>query len=209
MQTMRVDEILRISTQDFPINKVKQLMKFTKDGYGTIDDLIVNYAESGDDRIIILTDNKNNIAAFAGFISRLNGRVWQAKNLQTYGEYIGKKLGASIYKHVKQVLKKSIQSDIEQSPSAEILWTMSLPSVGLSPKIFDSETEYIIDQTNMAAYNNAVEKIYTSDDTDPEKFRYTWILEHSDHYPSQNILKENQLLLPYTGFWYTFDGEKP
>jgi hypothetical protein len=209
MQAVRVDEILRISTQDFPLNKVKQLLKLTRDGYGTINGLTINYVEDGDQRIIILTDDTNDVAAFAGFISRINGRVWQAKNLQTYGKFVGRKLGANIYKHVKHAFKKSIQSDIEQSRSAEILWTKSLPSVGLSPKIFDSETEYIIDQTNANAYKNAIEKMYTSDDTDPEKFRYTWILEHSDHYPPQNILKENQLLLPYTGFWYTFNKEKP
>jgi hypothetical protein len=205
---MRIDEILRISTQDFPLNKVKQLLKLTRDGYGTIDGLTINYVEDGDQRIIILTDDTNDVAAFAGFISRMNGRVWQAKNLQTYGKFVGRKLGANIYKHVKQVLKKSIQSDIEQSRAAENLWTITLPSVGLNPKIFDCQTEYIIDQTNATAYKNAIEKIYTSDDTDSEKFRYIWILEHSDHYPSQNILKENQLLLPYTGFWYTFNEER-
>jgi hypothetical protein len=208
MQAVRVDEISRISTQDFSLNKVKELLNLTRDGYGTIGGLTINYVEDGDQRIIILTDDANDVAAFAGFISRMNGRVWQAKNLQTYGKFVGRKLGANIYQHVKRAFKKSIQSDIEQSPSAEILWTKTLPSVGLSPKIFDSETEYIIDQTNANAYKNAVEKMYTSDDTEPEKFRYTWILEHSDHYPSQNILKENQLLLPYTGFWYTFNKEK-
>lgn len=205
---MRIDEILRISTQDFPLNKVKLLLKLTKDGYGNIDDLTINYVEEGDQRIIILTDSDRTIAAYAGFISRMNGRVWQAKNLQTYNQYSGQMLGSKIYKYVKEVMKKSIQSDIEQSPSAEKLWTISLPSIGLHPKIFDCETEYIIDKSNLIAYNNALTKIYTSDDTDPEKFKYTWVLEHSDHYPSQNILQENQLLLPYRGFWYTFDNER-
>jgi hypothetical protein len=200
---MRIDEILRISTQDFPIRNVQKLLPMTKDGYGTIDDLQVRYLESGDERIIILS-NGDKIAAFAGFISRLNGKVWQAKNLQTYGEYRGNNLGAKIYKYVKEIMKKSIQSDVEQSSSAEKLWTKTLPSLGIYPKIFDTETEYIIDESNPNAYRVAIEKLYTSNENDPDKFRYTWILEQSDHYAEHSILKENQLLMPYTGIWYNF-----
>lgn len=200
---MKITEILRISTQDFPIRGVEKLLKLTKDGYGYIDDLTVNYVESGDDRIIVLTDN-GKIAAFAGFISRLNGRVWQAKNLQTYGEYRGKNLGGKIYKFVREVFKKSIQSDIEQSPSSEILWTKTLPTLGMNPKIFDTETDYVIDKTNDIAYSNALSKMYTSDDNDPERYRYTWILEKFDNYNENSILKENGMLMPYTGIWYNF-----
>ena len=201
---MKIDEILRISTQDFPIRQVAKLLAMTKDGYGWIDELNVNYHESGDQRIIILTDRANNIAAFAGFISRNNGRVWQAKNLQTYGAFKGNQLGAKIFKYVRSDMKKSIQSDIEQSPSAEILWTKTLINIGLNPKIFDTKTDYIIDQTNQKMYQNAVNKMYTSDDSDADKYRYTWILEHSDHYQEQNILSEESLLMPYRGVWYNF-----
>lgn len=200
---MKINEILRISTQNFPIRGVEKLLKLTRDGYGYIDDLTVNYVESGDDRIIVLTDEKK-IAAFAGFISRLNGRVWQAKNLQTYNEYRGKNLGAKIYKYVREVFKKSIQSDIEQSPSSEILWTKTLPKMGMNPKIFDTETEYVLDKTNDTVYSNALSKMYTSDDSDPEKYRYTWILEKFDRYNENSILRENGLLMPYTGIWYNF-----
>jgi hypothetical protein len=205
---MKIDEILHISTQDFPIRKVGQLLKFTKDGYGFIDNLTVRYAESCDHRIIILTGKNKEIAAYAGFISRINGRVWQAKNLATYGEYKGNKLGAKIYKYVKEVMKKSIQSDIEQSLSAEVLWTISLPEIGLNPKIFDTKTEYVIDHTNRSGYDNAVQKIYTTIETDPDKYRYTWILEKNDYYAEHSILKEEHLLLPQTGVWYNFEEEK-
>jgi hypothetical protein len=205
---MKIDEILRISTQDFPIRKVKQLLTLTRDGYGFIDNLVVNYTESGDHRVIILTDDRNNeIAAYAGFISRMNGKVWQAKNLATYNEYKGNKLGAKIYKYVKEVMKKSIQSDIEQSPSAEILWTKTLPEIGLFPKIFDTETEYVIDDTNPVAYNNAIQKLYYDDENAVDKYRYTWILEKNDHYTEHSVLKEEQLLLPKTGVWYKFEEE--
>jgi hypothetical protein len=205
---MRMDEILRISTQDFPIRKVKHLLSFTKDGYGFIDNLVVNYAESSDHRIIILTDKNKEIAAYAGFISRMNGKVWQAKNLSTYGEYKGNKLSAKIYKYVKEIMKKSIQSDIEQSPGAVILWTKTLPEIGLNPKIFDTETEYVIDNSNEVVYNRAMQKLYSNDDTDPDKYRYTWILEKNDYYAEHSILKEEHLLLPQTGIWYKFEEEK-
>ena len=204
---MKIDEILRISTQEFPIHKVRQLLQMTKDGYDDIDELTVNYLESGNERIIILTDRNKNIAAFAGFISRMNGKVWQAKNLQTYNQYKGKQLGAKIFKYVKDTMKKNLQSDVEQSPSAEILWTKTLPGLGLHPRIFDTETDRIIDQSNEKMYNIALSKMYTSDDNDPDKFKYTWILEKTDHYPCQNLLIEGGLLMPYTGLWYTFKEE--
>ena len=205
---MRIDEILRISTQDFPLRNVDKLLSMARDGSGKIDDLDVWYLESGDQRIIILTDSAKEIAAYSGFISRLNGKVWQVKNLQTYGKHKGNKLGAKILKFVKNEMRKSLQSDIEQSPSSEKLWVITLPLLGLKPKIFDTETEYIIDQSNPIAYNNAMRKMYTSDETDNEKYRYTWILEHRDHYSTQNILSENQLLMPYKGIWYNFSDEK-
>lgn len=200
---MKIDEILRISTQNFPIRGVEKLLKLTQDGYGYIDDLIVNYVESGDDRVIVLTD-KEKIAAFAGFISRLNGRVWQSKNLQTYDDYRGRNLGGKIYKYVREVFKKSIQSDIEQSQSSEILWTKTLPKLGMNPKIFDTRTEYIIDKSNITAYSTTLSKMYTSDDNDSEKYRYTWILEKFDHYNENSILRENTILMPYTRIWYNF-----
>jgi hypothetical protein len=205
---VRIDEILRISTQDFPLRNVDKLLSMARDGSGKIDDLDVWYLESGDQRIIILTDSAKEIAAYSGFISRLNGKVWQVKNLQTYGKHKGNKLGAKILKFVKNEMRKSLQSDIEQSPSSEKLWVITLPLLGLKPKIFDTETEYIIDQSNPIAYNNAMRKMYTSDETDNEKYRYTWILEHRDHYSTQNILSENQLLMPYKGIWYNFSDEK-
>jgi hypothetical protein len=204
---MKVTEILRISTQDFPIRNVQKLLSMAQDGYGIIDNLTVNYLESDDQRIIILTD-KDHIAAYAGFISRLNGRVWQAKNLQTYGDYRGKKLGAKIYEFVKETFNKSIQSDIEQSPSAEKLWTKTLPELGMHPKIFDTETDYIIDASYPKAYNNAIERMYTNNTEDADKYRYTWVLEVFDKYNENAILREGQLIMPYKGIWYNFKEEK-
>jgi len=205
---MRINEILRVSTQNFPLRNVKQILSMTKDGYGFIQNLSINYLEHDNERIIILTDRDKNIAAYVGFISRINGRVWQVKNMQTYPPHKGKHLIAEIFAWVKKEVKKSIQSDIEQSSSAEILWTKTLPALGLNPKIFDCETQYIIDNSNAGAYEIALDNMYTSNENAPDKYRYTWILEKNNHYSEHNILKENQLLLPYTGFWYTFDEER-
>lgn len=192
---------------EYPHN-VAKLLSMAMDGYGLVDGLTVWYLETQDQRIIILTDQHKNIAAHAGFISRMNGRVWQIKNIQTHGDFRGRQLAAKIYKYVKEIMKKSMQSDIEQSMSSKKLWTRTMPRMGLHAKLFDTETNYIIDQTYPAAYEHALSKIYTSDHTDPEKYRYTWILSHNDHYPEQNILSENSLLMPYTGRWYTFKDEK-
>lgn len=40
-------------------------------------------------------------------------------------------------------------------------------------------------------------------DNSPDLYRYIWILERNDHYPDQNIVNEDSLLMPYTGLWYT------
>lgn len=101
-------------------------------------------------------------------------------------------------------MKKSIQSDIEQTESSRILWTKLLPDLGLKPKIFDTGSGYIIDDTYPEKYSHALEKMYTYDYDDPEKFKYTWILEKNDYYQEHNILTETRLLLPTTGFWYDF-----
>lgn len=172
---------------------------------GRIGELWVYYTEGGDDRVLVVTDSHKNIAAYAGFISRLNGKVWQAKNLETYDQYKGQQLGAQIYKFVKEQMKKSIQSDIEQSPSAEILWTKTLPSIGLSPKIFDTATDQILDHTSPdSAYQLALSTMYSSNYNN----QYTWVLEKHDQYNENSILKEASLLMPYTGSWYNFAEEK-
>ena len=90
---MKITEILRISNQNFPKqNLLKILEKTTPHGELELG-IDINYTEEGSDRVIILTHNKD-IVAYAGFITRLNGKVWQAKNLQVYPPYNGRQLGA-------------------------------------------------------------------------------------------------------------------
>lgn len=192
---MKITEIELVSIENsFPISKVKDfLAKATPNGM--IENFVVHYIESGSHRGVILTDHENNIAAYAGFVVRLNGKVWQAKNAVSYPPFKGQQLVGKIYKLVKETLGKSIQSDTEQTVSGMQLWTKTLPSLGLSPMIYDTTTGHIIDP----ASNNV--NMYPHRGS-PNEHRYTWILERNDRYPEQNLLIEGSLLMPYKNLWY-------
>jgi hypothetical protein len=189
--------------QSFPINKVKEFLSRSSPN-GMLDNFVVNYAESGNHRGIILTDSENienTIAAYAGFVVRLNGRVWQSKNAVSYDPYRGQALVGKIYKMVKEQFGKSIQSDTEQTLDGMKLWTKTLPSLGLVPMGYDTQTGHVIEP------EQAKKLMYPQQGTDTEH-RYTWILESNDHYPEQNILAEGSLLMPYQGLWYDFKNEE-
>lgn len=194
---MKIDEIELVNIgQSFPIDQVKKYLAKSSPN-GMIDEFVVNYVESGNHRGIVLTDVDNNIAAYAGFVVRLNGRVWQAKNAVSYDPFKGKALVGKIYKMVKEKLGKSIQSDTEQTADGMKLWTKTLPSLGLSPMGYDTQTGHVLtmDQTMKVMYPQQGSK---------DEHRYTWILERNDRYPEQNLLSEGSLLMPYTGLWYNF-----
>lgn len=91
---MKIEEILLINSQEFPESQVKHILQHSN---GKIDEFYIHYVENTDERFLILTDTDENVAAFTGFIVRFDGRVWQAKNAQTYGEYSGRRLSAKIY----------------------------------------------------------------------------------------------------------------
>ena len=61
--------------------------------------------------------------------------------------------------------------------------------------IYDMETNRIID---LRKYK--IDMYPKSDDPSLLK-KYTWILERSDHYPSQNMLREGLMLMPLRGLW--------
>jgi hypothetical protein len=208
---MRIDEILLVPEQNFDkkeiskhlLNSKKFADKFPYDPLN----FDVNYQNNGKEVIIILTDN-DDIVAFAGF-SVISASLWQGRNIQVYESYLGRNIAANLIKFVKNDIGVNIQSDIRQSQSGKKLWTEKLQTVGIHPKIFDTETNHIIDKNiNPTAYDNSLSKIYTTDPLSPDKFKYTWILEHNDQYPDQNILKENSLLMPLYGLWYDFKKEK-
>ena len=198
---MKIDEIELVSIgQSFPIELVEKHLQDSTP-IGMIKNFVVYYKERNDQRILILADNTHQIAAYTGFRVRLNGRVWQAKNAASYSPYSGQGLVGKMYQFIKQQLKKSIQSDEEQTVDGQKLWTKTLPGLGLLPMIYDTETGHIIDPKT-----NNVEMYPVQGSAN--QYRYTWILEKFDHYQEQNILAEGSLLMPLKGLWYEFDQEK-
>ncbi len=193
---MNITEIELVGDQSFSLSKIKYFLSLSTPYGGTLAGFNVNYLEQGNQRVIILTDINNEIAAFASFEIWNNGKVWQSRNAESFNRFKGNALVAKIYCFVKNTLHKSLQSDTEQSYAGRKLWVKTLPSLGLHPMIFDTKTERIIDP---ATSDIDVYAIY--DDNDPTQWRYTWIVERNDHYPSQNLLTENSLLMPVTGLW--------
>jgi len=199
---MIIDEIelIAMNQNSFSINHIKNLL-YQSVPDGELEGFIVHYLEKGDVRCISLTDNTNNqtsdIAAFAGFQVRSNGRVWQGKNVIVYHKYKGQQLAGKIYKFVKEHYKKSIQSDTEQTIDGQTLWVKTLPSLGLKPMIYDNETGYTIDPTK-----TNIQMYHTSNSTDQSKFRYTWIIEKSDYYKERNMLQENKIIMPIRYLWH-------
>ena len=196
---MKITEIELINAQHFPIEGV-QLWLEKSTPRGKLDQFTVNYVEFQNQRGIILTDNANQIAAYAGFIVRLDGKVWQAQNAMSYAPYQGQALVGKIYKMIKQDYHVSLQSDEQQTTDGAKLWTKTLPGLGLNPMIFDTKTERILDPTTAGIDMYPTNNLGT-------KWRYILILEASDHYPSQNLLAEGSLLMPYKGLWYNFREE--
>jgi hypothetical protein len=192
---MKINEIELVGDQDFPLATAEHYLSLARPN-GTFGDFVVYYAEFDDARVVIFVDDKKQVAAYAGFYSRLNGKVWMARHAQTYDPHKGKNLMGQLYKYVKETLRKSIQSDIFQTYAGKKMWTVTLPALGLKPMIFDTQTEHIIDPITSSI------NVYPGD-KDPDVHRYCWILEKYDHYPDQNILRENSILTPYTGIWYT------
>lgn len=194
---MNINGIEKIPEQYFPIEKAAQLLSRASP-MGKIEEFNINYLEDNNARAVILTDLENIIAAIATFVVRINGNIWQVKNVQSYPPYKNKALAAKIYKMVKEKIGKSIQSDIFQSNGAQTLWTKTLPSIGLNPMIFDMQTDRIINPNNFD-----MSLLYPdSFGNDSAKFRYSWIIEKNDNYPSQNLLSENSIIMPITGMWY-------
>jgi len=192
---MKINEIEMVGDNEFPYSLAEQ-HRIASNPMGMFDrNFMLNYLEEGHDRVLILTDDDRKIAAYAGFRSRINGKVWQSKNIATYDPYKGQQLAGKLYKYVKEKLNKSLQSDLEQTWAGRKLWTKTLPALGLQPMIFDTKTERIADPrvTDINVY---------PDDSSPDLHRYCWILERRDHYPEQNLVNESSLLMPFTGMWY-------
>ena len=192
---MKINEIEMIGDVEFPYGEaVKRLALASPQGMFD-SQFMLYFAERGNIRMLLLVDNSKNVAAIATFASRLNGKIWQTKNVASYDPYKGQQLAGKLYQYVKEKLNKSLQSDTEQTWAGRKLWTKTLPALGLRPMIFDTQTERIADPktSDIDVYPN---------DSSPDLHRYCWILERHDHYPDQNLMNESSLLMPYTGMWY-------
>lgn len=190
---MRVDEIELIGDVEFPKDEAQQRLKPASPYKQFSDDLVVYYYAESNIRMLFLADRDRQPAAIAFFVSTHNDRVWQAKNAASYPPHKGQKLVAQLYRIAKVDFKKSIQSDLEQTTSGMNLWTVSLPSIGLEPRIYDHNEDRVIDPKTQRV------NVYPSFDS-PEVHRYSWILERNDYYPTQNLI-ENRLLMPLRGRW--------
>lgn len=187
-----IQEIELIGDVEFPRAAAEKRLKLASP-HSQLGDFVVYFHSDDDIRLLFLVDRKKQLAAIAFFVSKMNDRVWQAKNIATYEPHKGKKLAAQLYKFVKTEFLKSIQSDLEQTTSGARLWVSDLPSIGLHPKIYDHSTDRIIDPETQK------ENVYPGYNS-PEVHRYSWIIERNDYYPEQNLI-ENQLLMPITGRW--------
>lgn len=188
-----VNEIELINDVDFPQALAQQRLELASPVKSFSDSLTVFFYAEANIRMLFLADQHKNIAAIAFFMSVKNDQVWQAKNAASYAPFKGQRLVAELYKIAKNDFKKSIQSDFEQTTAGMRLWTQTLPSIGLPPRIYDHSTDRVIDPSTQKV------NVYPASD-DPDVHRYSWIIERNDYYPAQNLV-ENTLLLPTTGKW--------
>lgn len=143
IQKQKIDEIEYAPSNNFPVEHAQKILD-NSTPIGKISNFIVNLYEEAEEKFIILT-YKNKIAAFAGFAVFQTDDNWQAKNVQTYAPYKNQQLAGKIYKFVNKELGKTVLSDFRQTMSGQKLWSETLPSLGLNPKIYDIENSIVID----------------------------------------------------------------
>lgn len=195
---MKLSEIMIVPEQNFPSEKIKEYFSLASDaGKFPYAQFETRYLNSNGELLIFLHQNEE-IAAFTGF-KQLSQTTVQGKNAQVFSDCKGQGLVAKIYKFVNHDLKKTILSDIMQSSSGANLWKKTLPSIGITPKIFDTEDEYIIDPNAYPEmFNEILSKVYQDESSD-EKFKYCWIIENDRRLIENNLLYENKLLFPIKG----------
>jgi hypothetical protein len=193
IEETQLQEIELVSGQKFDIDQVKQILQHCdRADDDTIEGLQCWMGINGRERYVVLTDDAQNIAAYAGFYA-IESHRWQAKNAQVYTGFTGRALAAKIYRELFDS-GVSILSDVFQSTDGKKLWCSTLPKLGLKPMVWDSESEEIYTPDQIG-----VNQIYSTDST--IMHRYCWILDH--HLPEQNLVYEGKLLLPLSGLWYT------
>ena len=197
---MRIDEIQLINLPDAVFLKQDAADLLHKsEKIGKIKNLDLYYLKQHNHIVFVLANENNDIAAYSSFIERAN-QVWQEAGMRTYPPFKGQQLIGNLYKFIKERLYKSLQSDQQHTDSAKHLWTHTLPSLGLNPYIYDSQTAKIIDPKN----NKYGIEVYpdSSGLTLAELWRYMWIINSGDYYRETDILSEDSILMPWRGLWY-------
>jgi hypothetical protein len=195
-----------IPTQDFDLDAVEARLGLL---YPTapIAGMRTSYIESGDDRYIYMYERrgKNIPVAFAHFISRVNGRVWQTEDIRVASDYADQQLEAAIIEYATTHFDKSLQSGVIFQPHMLHLWTVTIPAMHLSPVMYDSKTRYTLDLLSpYSAYAAALAGMHSrssKDSADPR--RYCWILPVRDSH-TQEPLRDHAFFPPYRGLWHEF-----
>jgi hypothetical protein len=185
----QVDEIQMIPHQSFGQAHILQILHLATQQTETIDGLELYVFDENSTRLVAAWDDQNKqLAAYVVFqhLPQLRSNLYVAKNTETLQQYRGKAIAGRLYKYCKTVLNMTIQSDVFQSISGKMLWTKTLPALGLKPQVLDLQTNRTLDTGQIDPYEN-------------NNKRYCWILEACDHYPNQ--LAENSLIQPYKGIY--------
>jgi len=191
-------EIEMMPVQQFSPNEIIKWLP-----HATLQDQHINGCEiylldkDGSRLIAAWDDESKKLAAFALFVNQpqIRARLWTAKNAETFTGYSGKLLTAGLYKYCKQTLGMTIQSDMQQSPGSKQLWTKSLPTSGLYPKVLDTETNLVMNTRDIDPYID-------------NNLRYCWIIESNDQYSNQ--IPKGSMLQPYNRIYANiFEIRKP
>jgi pyrimidine deaminase RibD-like protein/GNAT superfamily N-acetyltransferase len=184
-----VDEIEIIPQQEFGQDHILQVLHRATQQSDTILGLEIYVYDENHTRLVAAWDDKNKQLASAAIFEhqpQLRQRLYVGKNVETYPGYRNQKLAGRLYKYCKETLGMTIQCDMSQTIGSKTLWTKTLPSLGLHPKVLDSQTSKTFDAGVIDPYQN-------------NNLRYCWILESNDKYP--NHLCENSLVQPYRNIY--------
>ena len=183
----RLREIEIVQPQSFDKSYIKSLFSHSSPLNADILGFPLYKIDYENQRIIMVWDDKNQQpAAFVGFEHQphIRDSLWMSKNAESFVPNMA--LYAKIIQYCKQTMGMSIQSDMTQSKKAQDMWIKTLPSLGLTPQVYDTETH----------------RVLSADKVDPcgdNNHRYCWILEHNDVY--RNKLLENSLIQPFNNYY--------
>ena len=154
---MKINEIIILPSQSFEKHTIEGLIPLSTK-IDTIEKYELRLIEHNTDRILLVVDETLDLKAYAGFMSARNDTVWVAKNVQSWAN--GQRLAAKLYVYVLRALKKNLQSDFDQTTEGRKLWTVSLPAIGIIPKVLDTETGKVYDRNEKNPYDGAARFVW-------------------------------------------------